>query len=112
MVNGADVGGATRWPAAKLIDDGIAMSQEPLAFQIVVLVEHVDEVLQLIGKQHTGELFAEGFLDINQRMPAVQVRQDKISHRREAQRAGEVKRVFEKDEGLAVLLHRNGRHRP
>jgi hypothetical protein len=59
-----------------------------------------------MGKQECAKLLVVGFLNVNEGMLPVEMGDNKVSHRRDAERLGEVLRIFQIDEGLTFLLNR------
>ena len=77
-----------------------------MAIQAPGAIRNSRPALQLVGKQERAELLAIGFLNIDKRVLAVEMRDDEVSNGRDAQRLSEVFRIFQRDEGFAVLLNR------
>ena len=71
-----------------------------------MVIEQIDESLQLVGKQERTELLAISFLNINQRMLAVEMGDNEVPRRRDAQRLSKVFRIFQVNQRLAFLLNR------
>jgi len=77
-----------------------------------VLIEHVDKAFQFIGEQERTELFRVDFLDIDERMTAVEMSHEEIADGRNSQRGGKLERIFKVDQVVAVLLNRKGLNGP
>ena len=90
FIDSPDMGGGARRLAAKLVDQRISMGNEALAVKVVMPVQRLDELFQLVGKQHLAKLFAVNLLNVDEGMLSVEVRQDEIPDRRKAQGAGKV----------------------
>ena len=71
-----------------------------------MVIEEIDESLQLVGKQERAKLLAISFLNINQRMLTVEMGDNEVPRRRDAQRLSEVFRIFQVNQRLAFLLNR------
>ena len=71
-----------------------------------MVIQQIDESLQLVAKQKRAKLLAISFLNIDQRMFTVEMGDDEVPRRRDAQRLGEVFRILQVNQRLAFLLNR------
>jgi hypothetical protein len=90
--------------AAEVVDNLFLPGKEALVVKEIVVIQHFDHFLQLVGRQDLADSLRVGFLDVDERMVAVEVREDKICRRRHDERLGEMRRVAQADERLAFLL--------
>ena len=81
LVTAADMGRRAARPAAKLSDHGLLVFLKPLAFQIIVLIEHLDELIELAPRQRRAKPLRENFSKIAVSMAAVEMGQKKITNR-------------------------------
>jgi hypothetical protein len=78
------MGGSTPGLPFKLFDNPVSVDQESSCLEVVMVIQQIDETLELVGKQERTELLAIGLLNINQRMLAVEMRDNEVSSRRDA----------------------------
>jgi hypothetical protein len=92
--------------AAELLYDCRLMLKKPLGIEIVVLVKKIYELLQILAGEDLGESSAVGLLNIDRRVTAVKVAQDKISSGRDNQGFSQVPRISQTNKRFSLLLDR------
>ena len=73
-----------------------------------MLIEHSDELLELIGHEQPAKTSTVGFLNLDEGMTAVKMRQEKISDGGNGDRRGEIERILQIDESPASLMNWKG----
>ena len=90
----------------KLCNDFVSMQHKSIRVKIKVMIKEVDECRQLMGKQERTELSIVGFLDIDEGMLSVKMRDNEAARRRDPQGLSEILRIFQINERLGFLLNR------
>src|SRR5688572_27485843 len=98
--------GAAYGQSSKLFSNLFLMEHEARGVEIIVIIEQLDKSLQFVCKQQGSKLFAIGFLNVDKRVPAVEMRDDEVTDWRKPKGLSEILRIPKIDKGPAVLLNR------
>src|SRR5215510_12759153 len=94
------------WRMTKLSEHFVLALHKSVALEIVVLVELPHELLDLVAGENVTKLSGKGFLDINERMVAIEVAQNKVGGIRYQQwHAGKIERVTDINSGIPLHFH-------
>jgi hypothetical protein len=107
-IDASGMGGRPHPLIRKPLDNFVSMDQKSGRLEIIMMIEQIDESLQLVGQEERTKLPAISFLNINQGMLAVEMRDNEVPRWRDSQRLSKIFGILQINQRLAILL--NGKY--